>query len=130
GAVAYAALSPSGCTATDLNASTSLQGATQSIVGLILLTNVSASACTVQGIPTVQLQDKNGATFDVTQINQTNPPEKPVTLQPGQQASVRILWANFCAADSHPGPYRAKVTIPGDSALTAILRDVSNTPTP
>jgi len=128
--VAYAAPNPSPCTASNLNASTSLQGATQSIVGPILFTNISAAACTVQGIPTVQLQDKNGATLDVTQINQTNPPVRLVTLQPGQQATVNIFWSNFCAANTHPGPYSAKATIPGDSALTAALNDVSNAPTP
>lgn len=128
--VAYAAPNPAPCTAANLNASTSLQGATQSIVGPIVFTNTSATACTVQGIPGVQLQDKNGAALAVTQINQTNPPPALVTLQPGQQATVNIFWTNFCAADTHPGHYSAKVTIPGDSALTAVLQDVSNTPTP
>lgn len=45
------------CTASDLEATGGWQGATQTMLGGISLTNVSKSACTMYGFPNVELID-------------------------------------------------------------------------
>ena len=105
--------SPSGpassaCTSAQLQAAASLEGAAGSRAGAFVLTNSSDQACTLEGRPIITLLDGNGnpitsgVTFDPTQpswdVNQrTQPAGWPVvTLQPGDVASLRISWSNWC----------------------------------
>ena len=95
------------CTAADLAATSSMSGAMGSREGEILLGNASDSACTLEGTPENLLFDESGAPIDGIQFQSTQPgwqvdgTGEPngwpvVTLAPGERASVRIRWSNWC----------------------------------
>jgi hypothetical protein len=102
--------SPTGaCTSAQLRAIGSLQGAAGSRDGELIVTNLSGQTCTLRGRPTITLLDpsRNPITSGVTFTNSpagwfVDGSPKPsgwpvVTLKPGDAASVRLGWSNWCA---------------------------------
>jgi hypothetical protein len=96
------------CASAQLRAVASLEGAAGSRVGAIVLTNASDAACTLQGRPDITVLNHNGdpitsgVTFTASSPQwaadgSPQPKDWPVvTLQPGDRASVRIGWSNWC----------------------------------
>jgi hypothetical protein len=100
--------SPTTCTPGQLRAVGIFEGAAGSREGAISLTNLSDVTCTLQGNPQIALLDANqnpitsGIAFSSSpagwEVNASpTPPGWPlVTLAPGQAASIRIRWSNWC----------------------------------
>jgi hypothetical protein len=61
------------CTASDLDAMGGWQGATQTMLGGISFTNVSKSACTMYGFPSVELIDEQGAVVKERTLHGVSP---------------------------------------------------------
>jgi hypothetical protein len=119
--------STTACTSGQLRAVGSFQGAAGSRAGAIILTNFSDVTCTLQGDATIRLLDQNlkpitsGVVFSSVpatwQVNASPaPPGWPVaTLAPGQTASVRTSWSNWCP-DGRPSPLW-QIEIPGGGTV-------------
>ena len=98
----------SACSRGQLALSDQTQGAAGSVLGSLVITNVSASPCTMSGHPRVALIDANGSPLAVSRVetlpwwnvNRTGkPPGWPVvTLQPRASAAIRVRWSNWCGA--------------------------------
>lgn len=98
----------SACTSGQLRAVGSMEGAAGSRMGSIGLTNLSDQTCTLEGTPTITLLDQNfvpitdGVAFESSPPGWSveGSPEPPgwpvVTLAPGDSASVRVRWSNWC----------------------------------
>lgn len=96
------------CTSAQLRAVGSMEGAAGSREGMIELTNLSQETCTLEGTPAVTLFDEDGnpITSGVTfssapagwEVEGSPQPSgwPVVTLEPGDVASVRIRWSNWC----------------------------------
>jgi hypothetical protein len=96
------------CTSGQLRADAALEGAMGSREGAILLSNHSSTTCTLQGWPSITLLDESLQPIaSGIQLQQTEPAwrvddlPRPagwpvVTLRPGQVASVRARWSNWC----------------------------------
>ena len=113
------ATAPSACTAGQLRAVGSMQGAMGSREGGITLTNFSDTTCTLQGTPTIELLDQNlqpitsGVTFSAS------PAGWPVvTLHAGDAALVRIRWGNWCPQGRAAPLWR--VDIPGGGSVDVV----------
>jgi hypothetical protein len=118
---------PAACTSAQLVATGSMEGAAGSREGRIDLTNLSAEPCMIQGSPTIELFDPSlapitsGVTFEPApaawevagSLAPSGWPE--VTLAPGDVASVRIRWSNWCP-DGRAAP-SWRVGIPGGAAV-------------
>jgi Protein of unknown function (DUF4232) len=103
------------CSAGQLRAVGTLEGAAGSRGGAITLTNFSDTTCTLQGQPTITLLNHKlkpitaGVTYSpapaswVVNASPTPPGWPVVTIAPGQAASVRIGWSNWCP-DGRPAP--------------------------
>jgi Domain of unknown function (DUF4232) len=114
-APATSTVSPSACSAGQLRAVGTLEGAAGSREGAITVSNFSDVTCTLQGQPTITLLNHklkpitSGVTYSTTpagwEVNASpTPPGWPVvTIAPGQAASVRIRWSNWCP-DGRPAP--------------------------
>jgi hypothetical protein len=96
------------CAASDLRANGTLLGAAGSREGVIDVANLSDTTCTLQGRPRVTLLQSAGhaITSGITFLKadagwmvdgETKPAGWPVvTLHPGDSASVRVRWGNWC----------------------------------
>jgi Protein of unknown function (DUF4232)/Putative zinc-finger len=111
------------CLPTSLAATADYQGATGSMAGSIILTNTGTEQCRLEGVPQVQLRDRSGQVLAVDQKTMSvDGNEQPVTLSPGQQASVFFVWSNWCppgtpetsAASPIPGGISFQVTVVGN----------------
>jgi hypothetical protein len=103
------------CTAGQLRAVGTLEGAMGSREGAVTVSNFSDVTCTLEGQPTITLLNHklkpitSGVTYSSTpagwQVNASPaPPGWPVVnLAPGKAASVRIRWSNWCP-DGRPAP--------------------------
>jgi len=100
------------CSASDLRAVVSLEGAAGSVEGSIRLTNVGGATCTLTGRPSVSIVSSQGDAVPL-QVTESEPQWKAdgasqpqgwpvVTLQPGSPASVRVRWSNACPQLSGP----------------------------
>jgi hypothetical protein len=120
---------PAGCQARDLAAVAHWQGASGTLVGGIVLTNQSMVACTLRGLPRVQLLDGRDQGLSVTQATTLSPVASGgVAIQPGHRTAVRIQWRNWCEA-APSGPITLSVTLPGQqSLLNAPLLDPDGVP--
>jgi Protein of unknown function (DUF4232) len=121
------------CTAGQLRAIGSMDGAAGSRVGYIELRNYSAKTCTLQGTPVIALYDgstriNTGLIFDRTVAQwQADAASKPagwpvVTLgamgSAHNAAQVRIRWTNWCP-QGRPAPLW-RVSIPGSGTVDVI----------
>jgi uncharacterized protein DUF4232 len=96
------------CTSGQLRAVGTLEGAAGSREGAIAISNFSDKTCTLQGTLTITLLDQNlspitsGVSFSSSPAGweadaSPTPPGWPVvTLAPGDAASVRLRWSNWC----------------------------------
>lgn len=96
------------CAAADLQATAALEGAMGSREGEIVVTNASDAACTLEGTPDLQLLDGAGGSIvqevvvsatDASWLVNGDPQPHGwpvVTVPPGEQASVRLRWSNWC----------------------------------
>ncbi len=117
----------SACTSGELRAVGSMEGAAGSREGAVTITNFSDQACTLQGTPTITLLDGNldpitsGVAFSSSPAGwvanaSPQPPGWPVvTLAPGDSASVRIRWGNWCP-EGRAAPLW-QVRIPGSGTV-------------
>jgi uncharacterized protein DUF4232 len=101
------------CYAGDLSASLDGGAAAGHRYGSVTVTNEGGDACVVGGFPRVKLVD--GKTHKQTLI--AGVPEhgveaQPVTLYPGDQASVELDWTNWCGAPT-TGHLSVVVSLPG-----------------
>ena len=111
------------CTANSLMASSVEVTSTNGVLsGSIYITGHRAMpACTVQGIPVVEILDANGNLLPVTQVSasmQTETAEPVFFGSPDRPypAAIFIIWHNFCQTLIPPGPYGLRITLPdGDS---------------
>jgi hypothetical protein len=96
------------CTAAQQRTTASLEGAMGSREGELVWVNVSDMTCTLEGTPDMVLYDAAGAPIEGITFTDSPPgwlanrDPKPegwpvVTLAPGDRASVRIRWSNWCA---------------------------------
>lgn len=95
------------CTAAQLRASATTEGAAASREGEIVFTNVSEASCTLQGTSIWLLSTNGGRINGIDFVSsparwQEEGDPKPegwpvVTLEPGDRASVRLRWSNWCA---------------------------------
>jgi hypothetical protein len=104
-----------------------MQGAAGSREGAISLTNLSSDTCTLEGTPAITLLDPNLNPITSGIRSRGSPPgwmadasPQPlgwpvVTLAPGDVASVRVSWLNWCP-DARPAPLW-RVGIPGSSTV-------------
>jgi len=99
------------CTAANLRAATSIDGAAGSVVGSIDLTNAGAATCTLSGRPTLSLSTLGTPLSPHTtevppqwQVDATAAPTgwPVVTLRPGAVSSIRVRWSNACPQLSSP----------------------------
>jgi uncharacterized repeat protein (TIGR01451 family) len=120
------------CTPDDLTATAEWQGATGSMAGAIRVTNVSSSACVVDGPPKVALIKAGTTTmptaYSASQVlpGGTGPPG-PGLLEPGDQGSWWLFWTNWCGRDLVPTT--VAVTLP-DGGGTVVAVAGSSTPGP
>ncbi|MGZ4213876.1 MAG: DUF4232 domain-containing protein [Actinomycetota bacterium] len=115
------------CTAEQLQARGSLQGAAGSREGSIEVLNRSDASCTLKGSPTITLTDGKGNPITSGVIFGLSPaaweangsPEPSgwpvVTVAPDQKASVRIRWSNWCIDGGAAPGWRMQ--IPHGSAI-------------
>jgi hypothetical protein len=77
----------------------------------ILLTNCGTRDYIVNGYPVVRVLDANRRPLDITVGNGSAPvsapdsydvPPRPVTLQPGEQVTARVLWRNTVSDSTVP----------------------------
>jgi hypothetical protein len=101
------------CGFDQLRASTRIEGAMGSREGTIYLQNASADTCTLHGTPGVTVTDSDLQAIDGVTVVEGLPgwkvedaPEPDgwplVTLAPGDTASVRIRWSNWCDTATSP----------------------------
>jgi hypothetical protein len=126
------------CTSGQLRAVGTLEGAAGSREGAVALTNLSDQTCTVRGTPLITLLDENldpitdGVTFDPSPPQweadaQPEPEGWPVvTVAPGDVASVRIRWSNWCPQGSVPPLWRMEV--PGGGTVDVLGLDAAEPP--
>lgn len=110
------AFSASSCTAADLRATASLQGAAGSVIGSIDLTNFSSKTCTLTGRPVIALFSSVGRALTVQLVDvapqwradgSPRPKTWPVVnLRPGAAAAIRVRWTNACPQLSHPARWK------------------------
>lgn len=110
------------CTASELSATVGWQGATGSMAGSVVLTNVGNRSCTLDGPADIQFVDASGTSLPVTQSEMAAGSAQPVgatPLRPGEQASVFFVWRNYCGPQPN-GSLTTRVTLPnGGGRLVA-----------
>ena len=101
-------VSTTACAAGQLRAVGTLEGAAGSREGAVVITNFSDKTCTLEGSPTITLLDEqlnpitSGVSFSTSPAGwQVDASPRPVgwpvvTLAPGDAASVRLRWSNWC----------------------------------
>lgn len=126
------------CTAGDLRAFASWQGAMGSVLGPIELTNHTAAACTLQGRAVVRLTSAAGDPLS-PQVVAVPPQWKVdrkaaphgwplVTLRPGATAAIRISWSNECPQLSSPA--RWTVDLGGGRGTLVVASTTGSFPPP
>ncbi len=106
-AVTNPAVTTSACTAGQLRAVGSMDGAAGSRGGAVRLTNYSNTTCTLRGTPAITLYANGRAITSGVKFISSPPAWKAnalaqpagwptVTLAPFKSASFRVLWSNWC----------------------------------
>jgi Protein of unknown function (DUF4232) len=106
------------CTADALTTLIRVQRADNGLNGLIYLTNHTASACALPGLPAIQMIDGGER---VLPVSQTGTPGQPVVLSPGQTQSIEITWSNYCQQPAPPPPYSARLAVAGGGQIEVML---------
>jgi hypothetical protein len=100
-----------------------MEGAAGSREGAVQLTNLSDQTCTVEGTPTIELSEEGGDSITSGVEFSSGPPgwkvdgsPEPdgwptVTLDPGDAASMRVRWSNWCP-QGRPAPLW-RIELPG-----------------
>lgn len=90
----------------------------------LMLTNRSATTCSVRGAPTVAMSDARGSALKLTGVDQRaiaqggNPATPTVVLAPGASATTHLYWyLPWCAPD--PNPVTVTVTLPANGAAVS-----------
>jgi hypothetical protein len=92
---------PGGCSADQLAATGTVEGAAGSRDGTITVRNTSATTCVVNGWPSVVLEHANGAPItDGVEISTGPGPKASITLRPGQTTQFTYQWSNWCLTDT------------------------------
>lgn len=125
------------CRAAQLSATGWWEGATNSMLGRIWLTNAGDRRCSLQGYPVVVLRAQNGASLPVV-LQHAQPKLTPdrvshpaaVVLAPNQSqsASFALQWWNWCKAP--PGELTVRLEVPNDSQLSVVPENVGFSGTP
>jgi hypothetical protein len=99
------------CAAASLRAHVFLQGATGSLAGDVVLTNVGRRPCSLVGWPRVTFVGPAARTtrWRVIRIARRrappdallDPPGSLRALRPGKAAAVELFWSNWCGPGSH-----------------------------
>lgn len=115
------------CSAGDIRGSASLQGATQSLVGVIELMNVGRRACSLLGRPRLSVLGSDGKKERV-EIRYTrrqalydpllDPRGSLRALEPGKHVSIEVQWINECRAGT------LALTLAGGSRVRIPSNDV------
>jgi len=121
---------PRVCRAVDLRASAFFNGATQSLVGGVAITNRSASACVVSGRPHIQLQNAKGRILPTVYYagsgDGQGAPVRSTELVPQARAVAFVVWQNWCGPAA---PVTALlVTLPGSGDHLIVRACVWGTP--
>ena len=115
-----------------------MEGAAGSRQGMIELSNLSQQTCTLEGTPGVTLFDHDGnpITSGVTFVSapagwevegSPQPSGWPVvTMEPGDLASVRIRWSNWCPAGRAAPTWRME--LPGGRSADVNGLDTTGPP--
>ena len=118
------------CRAQDLHAVyMGAMGATQSIVGGVNLTNISAQPCFLQTWPQVVLVDQLGDPLDI-QYSHTNPSDLPfdqnamLGFPPGRTAGFSLQWGNWCMPVMNTGA-SVRLTLEQDGGTITIPTDLT-----
>lgn len=100
---------PAVCQASVLSASFGGQGATQTIVGALTLTNIGTSSCRLTGRPLISM--RTGETAETLHERPWNSSVFPaahfsntILLSPRRSASVRFQWQNWCNPNPRSSP--------------------------
>jgi hypothetical protein len=101
------------------------QGAAGTITGLVTITNAGATACTVNGYPTMALFSGSGAPLTVTIVNgltvtvssAANAPPSSVSVAPNSSAQFAYQYSDVPVGSetSCPTSESASVTMPGST---------------
>jgi len=119
------------CTASQLRASLSLQGATMSLAGGITIANASSSACALVGRPKLSFAGATAKWEETRWRGATSIPFDPLApprgslraLAPGEHVAVGIWWSNWCGRGSNGGgdsgqpPTAMVLTAPGGGSI-------------
>ncbi len=113
------------CGPGDLAATAEWQGATGSMAGGIQVTNVSSTACVLEGPPKLVVIEAGKRTMVTAYVPGAGPgpagtePPGPGLLEPGDRGSWWLFWSNWCGADLLPTAVR--VSLPGgNGTLVAV----------
>ncbi|MHB8516637.1 MAG: DUF4232 domain-containing protein [Dehalococcoidia bacterium] len=103
------------CAPSDVTARVAEQGATGSLAGSIIITNASATDCTLSPpagavVPRVVIADAKGTVL-VTGSAAAAAAGTTVLLKPGEKAFVVYVWSNWCGA-APAAPLHVTVSAP------------------
>jgi len=87
------------CKPRDLGASAYWGGAAGSIVGRVLLTNRSLSACSLRGYPSIQVRSRNGHTVRMVERHTRHDPMLDAGVPKFERVSGRLLSQRKAAVD-------------------------------
>lgn len=111
------------CRAANLARSIHWNGATGTVLGMVLVRNRGAAACRLEGAPqSVRVRAVGGSQGHITYAAHAAPGPgsdagvvaPPVILAPGDAATSRFLWSNQCGSRNRV--LRILVRLPGDAA--------------
>jgi hypothetical protein len=108
------------CKASVLRGHGGRQGENIGAHGDVEITNAGLVACTIHGIPQVEIVGSSGTALAVRQAPPVNPAGDPLVLLPGQRnaALLTVYWANWCGR--RPGPLRLRLTLPGSGGALVV----------
>jgi hypothetical protein len=113
------------CSASDLDATGGWQGATQTMLGGISLTNISKSACTMYGFPKVELFDKQGAIVRERTLHGVSPASSRLTdkarifVVPPGEPKLAFIPLQFSCDGPIPDVRIVWVVLPDGTSLYA-----------
>lgn len=117
------------CRAADLGASAFFNGATQSLVGGVAITNRSASACVISGRPHIQLQNAKGRILPTVYYagsgDGQGAPVQATELFPHARALAFVVWQNWCGPAAPVVAFRVSLPGSGDRLIARVGEPVT-----